>query len=196
MFLASHTFGQNQFSNQLQLNLPESGCPMGGMGMLGRGMMQGMKRGMGMRGMMGGMSMHGQGMMGGMGSDMMTARQLVMQREQVKRSVKQLPNGVETLTESDDVNVTAKIQEHVPAMYQRLKANQPIQQGDPLFQELFRYGGKIKSRVTMTPNGVRVIETSTDPYVVKLIKAHAKTVDALVARGMEAMHEMHEIPKH
>ena len=34
--------------------------------------------------------------------------------------------------------------------------------------------------LTMTPNGVQVVETSTDSYVVKLIKAHAKTVDELV----------------
>lgn len=170
------------------------------MGGMGGGMMQGMQgrhgqnmggMGSGMMGNMGGMG----GMSGSMGGDMMTAHQLVMQHEQINRTVTQLPNGVETLTESDDANVAAKIMEHVPAMYQRLKENQPIHQGDPLMRELFRYGSKINSEVTMTSNGVRVVETSTDPYVVKLIKAHAKTVDALVRRGMEAMHEQHELPK-
>jgi hypothetical protein len=162
---------------------------MGGMGpMRGRGMrMQG-------RGMMQGMQGRQGQMMGNMGGDMMTAHQLVMQHESVKRAVKQLPNGVETLTESDDPDVAAKIKEHVPAMYARLKENRPIHQIDPLFRELFRYGSKIKSEVTLTPKGVRVVETSADPYVVKLIKAHAKSVDELVKRGMDAMHEQHEVP--
>lgn len=171
---------------------------MGGMGMgqmRGHGRMQGMQG----RGMMHGMRMRGmqnhQGMgMQGMG-DMMTAHQLVMLHEKVTRAVKQLPNGVETLTESEDAEVAAKIKEHVPAMYRRLKENRPIHQVDPLFRELFRYGKKIEARVTMTENGVRVVETSTDPYVVKLIKAHAASVDELVKRGMEAMHEPHAVPK-
>jgi len=169
------------------------GGRMGGNGM-GMGAMrgQGMMHGMQGRGMMGGM---GGGMGSGMGNDMMTSHQLVMQHDQVQRTVKQLPNGVETLTESEDANVAAKIKEHVPAMYRRLKENRPIHQGDPLFRELFRYGSRIKSEVIMTPKGVHVIETSTDPYVVKLIKAHAKSVDDLVKRGMAAMHEQHPVPQ-
>jgi hypothetical protein len=178
---------------------------MRGRGMMGAmqgcGMMQGMPgrkmRGMGRMGGMGGMGMGG--MMGsmdsGMREDMMVAHQLVMRHDQVKRTVKQLENGVETLTESENAEVAALIKAHVPAMYKRLKENRPIHQRDPLFRELFRYGSKIQAEVILTPNGVRVTETSTDPYVVKLIKAHAKTVDDLVKRGMEAMHELHDTPK-
>ncbi len=167
-------------------------CMMGGKGMGqmrgGKGMKK-MDAGTGMNGMQGRMS-------GGNREDMVTAHMLVMQHEKVKRTVKQLPSGVETLTESDDASVAAKIKEHVPAMYSRLKQNQPIRDFDPLFRELFRYGSKIHSKVTSTPNGVRVVETSADPYVVKLIKAHAQTVDGLVKRGMEAMPEVHQPPKH
>lgn len=168
-------------------------CCQGMMGGMGMGPMR--RRGMTMESGQGqGMQGRQSNMMGGMGEDMMTAHQLVMQHEKVKRTVKQLPNGVETVTESDVAAVAAKIKEHVPAMYRRLKENQPIRQFDPLFRELFRYGSKIDSKVTYTPNGVRVVETSTDPYVVKLIKAHAQTVDGLVKRGMEAMPEVHQPP--
>jgi hypothetical protein len=223
LLLTVPSYGQGQFGSTPQSNMQQPGCGspgmMGGMGMgqmrgmrmqgmmgrmmggMGGGMMQRMqgRHGQNMGGMGSGMMRNMGGMRGGvmqgMGGDMMTAHQLVMQHEQINRTVIQLPNGVETLTESDDAAVAAKIMEHVPAMYQRLKKNQPLHQGDPLMQELFRYGSKINAEVTMTPKGVRVVETSTDPYVVKLIKAHAKTVDALVKRGMEAMHAQHEVPK-
>jgi hypothetical protein len=180
--------GKAQNKQAQQMGCCQQGCcmnggKMGGMQGRGPGMMRGMQRGRGpmMRGMK--------------GTDMMTARQLVMLHEKVTRAVKQLPNGVDTLTESDDPAVIAKIKEHVPAMYARLKENRPIHQIDPLFVELFRYGKKINAEVSMTDFGVRVIETSSDPYVVKLIKAHAKSVDELIERGMPAMHEKHAVPK-
>lgn len=183
--------GKTQSKPAQQMGCCQQGCCMNGgnmSGIQGPGMMQGNRRGMQM----------GRGpMMRGMngGADMMTAHQLVMLHEKVTRTVKQLPDGVDTLTESEDPAVIAKIKEHVPAMYARLKENRPIHQIDPLFVELFRYGKQIKSEVTMTNFGVRVIETSTDPYVVKLIKAHAKTVDELIKRGMPAMHQKHAVPK-
>lgn len=201
LLLAGVIHAQTQPRSQPQPSQQQSCCCQGMMGgmMGGKGMGMGGMRGMGMRGMMGGGMMQGmqgrQGQMMGSMGDMMIAHQLVMQHDQVTRTVKQLANGVETLTESEDATVAAKIKAHVPAMYKRLRENQPIQQMDPLFRELFRYGSKIKSEVTMTPFGVMVIETSTDPYVVKLIRAHAKTVDELVARGMQAMHETHDVPK-
>ena len=193
LLLAAPSYGQRPSGEQPQPNPQKPACccqgMKGGMGpMHSPGKMQG-------RGMMQGMQGH-QGQMGeGQGDDLPTAHQLMMQHDKVKRTVKQLTNGVETLTESDDADIAAKIKEHVPAMYKRLKENQPVRQGDPLFRELFRYGNKIKAEVTVTPKGVRVVETSTDPYVVKLIKAHAKSVDELVKRGMEAMHEPHDVPK-
>lgn len=38
----------------------------------------------------------------------------------IKRTVKTLDNGVETLTESDRPEAAKKIQDHVPAMYKRM----------------------------------------------------------------------------
>ena len=43
--------------------------------------------------------------------------------------------------------------------------------------------------------GVEVVETSENPEVVKLIRAHAAKVDEFVARGIEAYREETAIPE-
>jgi len=45
-----------------------------------------------------------------------------------------------------------------------------------------------------TDKGVRVTETSEDPYVVKLIQAHAKVVSGFVDRGFAEAMKNHPIP--
>jgi uncharacterized protein len=189
----------------------------GGMGRMqgmqgGMGRMQGMQGGMGRmqgggcpmhgRGMMGGMqgmgSMHGGGEMqgqsmgnmhgGGMG-EMASAHGLLARHDQVRRSVRQLPDGVETLTESDDPEVAALLKQHVPAMYARMKSGRPVMPMHPVFAELSRFAGQVEEKVTLTEKGVHVVSTSKDKYVVNLIREHAKLVDGFVARGMAAMHE-------
>ncbi len=180
-----------------------TGCCMGGMG---RGCCMGQMAGgagMGQRGRGPGMGMGRRGMGGGpgamaddaMGRDMQVFHSLLMDHDKVRRSVKQLPNGVETTTESDDPSVAARIKEHVPAMYARLKQNRPVRRFDPLFAALFEHGKKIDQKITLTEKGVNVVETSTDPYVVKLIKAHAASVDEMVREGMPAMMQQHAVPK-
>jgi hypothetical protein len=41
---------------------------------------------------------------------------------------------------------------------------------------------------------VRVIETSKDAYVVKLLQAHAEVVSAFLANGMSEMMKNHPVP--
>lgn len=43
-------------------------------------------------------------------------------------------------------------------------------------------------------DGVRVTETSANPEVVTLIQAHARKIDAFIARGPEAVHEPTALP--
>ncbi|WP_187781986.1 DsrE family protein [Gimesia chilikensis] len=115
-------------------------------------------------------------------------RYLLTNHQKIRRDVQLLPNGVKTLTESDDPQVAAKIREHVYWMKERVEKQQPIRMRDPLFAELFRHARQIKMVTENTPKGVRVIETSENPYVVKLIQQHAKTVSEFVKRGFpEAM---------
>lgn len=194
-----------QSSGQGMMGRMQHGGRMGGGMMGGMGRMQGGGCPMHGRGMMGGMqgmgSMHGGGGMqgqimgnmhdgggGGMG-EMASAHGLLARHDQVRRSVRQLPDGVETLTESDDPGVAALLKQHVPAMYARMKSGRPVMPMHPVFAELSRFAGQVEEKVTLTDKGVHVVSTSKDKYVVNLIREHAKLVDGFVARGMAAMHE-------
>lgn len=136
----------------------------------------------------------GRGMGGNQPQDMRTIHALFDAHKKITRKVTQIENGVETLTESDDPTVKSYIIEHTWAMKKRLENNQPIRQWDPLFAELFKHAGKIRMEVANTDKGVKVVETSTDPYVVKLIQAHAAGVSEFVAEGMSVMHKEHPLP--
>lgn len=126
--------------------------------------------------------------------DMQTIHALFNEHKKIHRTVKNIENGVETLTESDDPAVQAMIVEHSLAMQKRLENKQPIRQWDPLFAELFKHAEKIKMQITNTERGVRVVETSSDGYVVKLIQAHAQGVSEFVVEGMSSMHKSHDLP--
>ena len=88
---------------------------------------------------------------------------LLSNHDKIKRTVKELPNGVETLTESDSPDIAAKIKEHVEWMADRIKTASPIRMRDPLFAEIFKHTDKIKMQHEETDKGVRVTETSNDP---------------------------------
>jgi len=53
---------------------------------------------------------------------------------------------------------------------------------------------RLKMSYEKTANGVRVTETSDDPYVAQLIKAHAKTLSAFVERGFAEAMKNHPVP--
>jgi len=126
--------------------------------------------------------------------DMQTIHALFNEHKKIRRTVKNIENGVETLTESDDQAVQAMIVEHALAMQKRLENKQPIRQWDPLFAELFKHAEKITMQISKTQRGVRVVETSSDAYVVKLMQSHAQGVSEFVAEGMSSMHKSHELP--
>jgi intracellular sulfur oxidation DsrE/DsrF family protein len=119
---------------------------------------------------------------------------LLANHEKIKRTVKELPDGVETLTESDSPEVAAKIQEHVEWMAYRIQEAIPIRMRDPLFAEILKHSDKIKMLREETEKGVRVTETSTDAYVAKLIQAHAKVVSGFVVRGFAEAMKNHPLP--
>ncbi len=134
------------------------------------------------------------GMMGEGRQDMDTIHALFAAHKQITRTVKKLPDGVETITESSDANVQALIREHVRAMYHRLSAGRPVRMWDPLYAEIFRQAGKIKMDMFDTAKGIKVVETSADPWVVKLLHSHADGVSEFVEEGMTAMHKEHPLP--
>ena len=113
----------------------------------------------------------------------------------IKRTVKKLDNGVETVTESDKPEVAKKIQEHVPAMYERLKSGNGVRYWDPLFAETFKHGKKMKMTIENTRTGVKVVETSSEAEVVKVIQAHADVVSKFVEKGFAEARQEHPVPK-
>jgi len=119
---------------------------------------------------------------------------LLTNHEKIKRTVKDLPNGVETFTQSDSPEIASKIQEHVEWMTVRIKETNPIRMRDPLFAEIFKHTDKIKMHHEETEKGVRVVETSEDPYVVKLIQSHAQVVSGFVERGFAEAMKNHALP--
>ena len=119
---------------------------------------------------------------------------LLTNHSKIKRTVKVLPNGVETLTESESPEIATKIKEHVEWMSVRIKETQPIRMRDPLFAEIFKHTDKITMKHDDTEKGVRVIETSDDPAVVKLIQAHATVVSGFVERGFAEAMKNHPVP--
>jgi len=119
---------------------------------------------------------------------------LLANGDKIERKVINTKDGVETVTQSNDPKVAAKIKEHVAAMYRRIHEQSPIRMRDPLFAEIFRYTKKIEMKVEKTENGVRVTETSKDPYVAKLIQEHAKVVSLFVKNGFDEAHRNHPVP--
>lgn len=169
-----------------------------GMGMQGR-MDRGMHgpMGQGMRGQMGpGMMGMGPGMMGmNGGSATMDERAdihgLLFNHDRVKRTVTNLPDGIRTVTESDDPEVAATIKRHIAEMGKRVEEGRdpglPIE--SPALHSIFRDKDKIKTAYETTEKGIVVVQTSTDANAVKALQNHAAEVTDFAQRGMVAAHE-------
>ncbi len=175
----------------------------GGAGMgpgMGSGMGPGMMRRMGSEtgpGTMGigpGMAGMGPGMM--MGHDAATMAQLrdvhalLVNHDRIKREVTNLPDGIRTVTESDDPEIAALIKTHVATMGKRVEAGDdpglPIE--SPALHSIFRDKDKIKTTYETTANGITVVQTSSDPATVAELQKHASEVTELVQGGMAALH--------
>jgi len=120
---------------------------------------------------------------------------LLINRAKIRRTVVNRPDGVETLTESDDPNVTAVLVWHVESMGLRVKEQRPIHVRDPLFAEMFRNAATLNMKVERTAQGVKVVETSTNAYSVKLIQAHAQVVSLFLENGPIEVRKNHAVPK-
>jgi hypothetical protein len=138
---------------------------------------------------------HGGGMHDPTGQDdMRVFHQLLDNGARIRRQVTIRADGVESLTESDDPAIAKALQSHVDSMSARVTQARPIHQRDPLFREVFRHASQITMTYALTTQGVKVTETSTDPYVVKLIQAHADVVSKFMANGRPEAMKNHAVP--
>jgi hypothetical protein len=180
----------------------QSGAGQGHAGQGGAGQGAAGRAGMGQRGMgkggmgKGGMGQRGQGRGGdaAMQADRDLFHELLTHRAEIRRTVKPIDGGVETLTESDNPAVATAIRKHVGSMKKRVEGANPIHLRDPLFAEVFRHAEKIEFAYEKTKQGVRVVETSDDPYVAKLIQAHAEVVSLFLKNGFDEVHKNHAVP--
>lgn len=128
--------------------------------------------------------------------DMHVIRLMLMNHKQINRRVENLDNGVKTWTTSDNPEIAGAIQKHVRQMKERMEEKNPIRQMDPLFNEIFKNAHKIELQIIDIENGVKVVETSDDPEVVKLIQQHAnKAVSEFVDQGMQRAMQPTPLPE-
>lgn len=126
--------------------------------------------------------------------DMQLIHELLDNGAKVRRTVTVRADGVETLTESDDPAIAKAIQAHVASMYGSVNGERPIHVRDPLFRAVFEHASQITLAHELTPSGIKVVETSTDPHVVKLIQAHAEVLNQFIKNGHTEAMKNHEVP--
>ena len=164
----------------------------GGMHGMGSDMHHG-QMGPGMHGQMGpgGMGMMGMGSGSATPTEMDEIHGMLSNHERIKRTVTNLPNGIRTVTESDDPELAVTIASHVAGMGKRVKEGRdpdlPIQ--SPTLKIIFKNRDKITTTYESTPKGIVVVQTSDDAKTVAALQKHAAEVTDLANRGMVAAHE-------
>jgi hypothetical protein len=144
-----------------------------------------------------GMMMHGKaGPMGPMAmqhadasfhDDMQLVHAMLFDHQKIKRSVTNLPDGIRTVTESDDPAVARAIKAHVASMEKRLNEGRSFNLFSPTLPVLFENKEKIKTVVQHTEKGSIVTQTTAEAKVVAALQAHALEVNELARDGMAAM---------
>ena len=119
--------------------------------------------------------------------DMQLVHAMLFDHDKIKRTVTNLPDGIRTVTESEDPAVARAINSHVARMETRLKEGRVFDLFSPTLPVLFENKDKIKTVVEMTQTGSTVTQTSSDRNVVAALQAHALEVSELARDGMAAM---------
>lgn len=109
----------------------------------------------------------------------------------ITRTVENLPDGIRTVTETDDETLRPLLIAHVSGMIARVDDHRdpqiPIQ--SETLGPIFVGSEDIVTELEPTEKGIIVVQRSTNPEMVKLLQTHAAEVSDLAARGMEAVHE-------
>jgi hypothetical protein len=156
----------------------------GGMqsGMMGHGMQHAPMAG-GMHGPMAGMHSGDAAFQ----ADMQLVHEMLAGHDKIKRSVENLPDGIRTVTESEDPQVAQALKAHVASMEQRLNEGRIFNLFSSTLPVLFDNKDKITTKVQITEKGAAVTQTSADTKVVAALQAHAGEISELARDGMAAM---------
>lgn len=124
-------------------------------------------------------------------TQMSMVHELVVNHDRITRTVTNLPDGIRTVTESDDPAMAQRLKGHVAAMTGRVVAADdpglPIESS--ALRTIYRNGDKIRTVVDTTARGLVVVQTSNDPVTVAALQQHASEVTDLVRDGMARMHQ-------
>ena len=144
--------------------------------------MQGMGPGM--------MRMQG-GQTAGAMAQMRGIHELFANHDRMTRTVTNLPDGIRTITESNDPQVAKLITDHVASSRKQVDTGNdpglPIE--SPALRAIYANYDKIVTTVEATEKGVLVVQTSTDAQVVAALQQHAAEVTEFINDGMAAMHK-------
>lgn len=110
----------------------------------------------------------------------------------IDRTVDNLPNGIRTVTTSNDPEVRDQLVSHVLGMLARVEEGRDPQIiiQSPTLSIFFERPEAITTEVEMIETGIVVTQTSEDPEVVKALQLHAAEVTAMADQGMHAVHQM------
>ena len=124
-------------------------------------------------------------------AEMSVIHELFMSHARLTRTVTNLPDGIRTVTASDDPRVAQLLKGHVARMGVLMDAgrdpNLPME--SPALRTLFRKFATIRTSSDVTTTGVVVTQTSSDPETVAALQQHASEVTTFVDQGMAAMHD-------
>ena len=126
--------------------------------------------------------------------DMGPIDHLLNNHSKIVYKVTSINGGARTVTTSSDPVIASTIKLHAWEMKARMEQGNVIRPADPLFAELFRRHSEIKIQLREIPKGVVESETSTDPQVVLLIRAHTHAVTRFVQGGMPETRQHNPLP--
>lgn len=111
---------------------------------------------------------------------------LLSQHAEIRRKVEEIPGGVRTTTTAAEPALVETLRLHVRQMSRRLERGSPVRMWDPVFRGIFAHHDEITLTYKDIEGGIEVTETSENPEVASLIRAHAAKVNAFVSEGHAA----------
>lgn len=111
---------------------------------------------------------------------------LLDHHDSIKRSIEEIPDGVSTTTTTSRPELVGALRTHVRQMARRLESGQSVRMWDPVFRDVFQHAREIKMEIKEIDGGVLVTETSANPAVVPMIRAHAQKVAQFAEQGYAA----------
>ncbi len=107
--------------------------------------------------------------------------------ESVTRSIENLPDGVKTTTTTSRPELVPALRTHVQQMARRLEEGRPVRIWDPVFRDVFEHAAEIEVEMTEIDGGIMVTQTTDNPAVVPVIRAHAQKVAEFARQGHAAV---------